>query len=176
MYFCPVLTINELLYFGLATHYYELTEFENIKDKFINYGEIFSKKYEISNDSFIIKNINLINDIFNGNIHEVIKNLKEDGSEFSNKNLEILLKKCPMSLAITTKLIENAKGKSLKECLEIEFQLSQKIVYRDDFDNGVNSVLVSKDHKPKWSPANIDEININDLDKYFETHTETLYL
>ena len=81
-----------------------------------------------------------------------------------------------MSLAITTKLIENAKGKSLKECLEIEFQLSQKIVYRADFNNGVNSLLVSKDHKPKWSPANIDEININDLDKYFETHTEKLYL
>ena len=121
-------------------------------------------------------NISIKYIIFNGNIHEAIKNLKEDGSEFSNKNLEILLKKCPMSLAITTKLIENANGKSLKECLEIEFQLSQKIVYRDDFDNGVNSVLVSKDHKPKWNPANIDEININDLDKYFETHTEKLYL
>ena len=171
-----VLTINELLFFGLATHYYELTEFENIKDKFIKNGEIFSKKYEISNDSFFIKNNNLINDIFNGDIHEVFKNLKNDDSDFSKKYLEILSKKCPMSLAITTKLIDNSNGKSLKECLEIEFQLSQKIVYRDDFDNGVNSVLVSKDHKPKWYPANIDEINTNELDKYFETHTEKLYL
>ena len=171
-----ILTINELLFFGLATHYYELTEFENIKDKFIKNGEIFSKKYEISNDSFFIKNNNLINDIFNGDIHEVFKNLKNDDSDFSKKYLEILSKKCPMSLAITTKLIDNSNGKSLKECLEIEFQLSQKIVYRDDFDNGVNSVLVSKDNKPKWNPANIDEININELDKYFETDTEKLYL
>ena len=171
-----ILTINELLFFGLATHYYEHNEVENIKDRFINNGEILNKKYEVSNDSYIIKNINLISNIFSGNIHDIIKNLKNNDSDFSKKILEKLSKKCPMSLAITTKLIENANGKSLKECLEIEFQLSQKIVYRDDFDNGVNSVLVSKDHNPKWDPPNIDEINVDDLDKYFETHTEKLYL
>ena len=81
-----------------------------------------------------------------------------------------------MSLAISNKLIDDAKGKSLKECLETEFQLSQKIVYRSDFDNGVNSVLISKDHNPIWEPSTIDEINIEDLDFYFETHTENLYL
>ena len=43
-----------------------------------------------------------------------------------------------------------------------EFQLSQKIVYRSDFDNGVNSVLISKDHNPIWEPSKIDEINIED--------------
>ena len=81
-----------------------------------------------------------------------------------------------MSLAISTKLIEDAKGKSLKECLEIEYQLSQKVVYRDDFDNGVNSVLVTKDHSPQWSPSKINEINIEELNKFFENHTEKLYL
>ena len=28
----------------------------------------------------------------------------------------------------------------------------------------------------KYTYVNIDQININDLDKYFETHTEKLYL
>ena len=63
----------------------------------------------------------------------IISNLKSHNSEFSKKILDILLVKCPMSLAISTKLIDDAKGKSLKECLETEFQLSQKIVYRSDF-------------------------------------------
>ena len=121
-------------------------------------------------------NMNLINELFNGNIQTIITNLKSHNSEFSKKILDILLVKCPMSLAISTKLIDDAKGKSLKECLETEFQLSQKIVYRSDFDNGVNSVLISKDHNPIWEPSKIDEINIEDLDFYFETHTENLYL
>ena len=56
-----------------------------------------------------------------------------------------------MSLAVTVKLIKNAQSKTLKECLEIEYQLSQRMVYREDFDNGVDSVLISKDQLESWN-------------------------
>ena len=46
------------------------------------------------------------------------------------------------------------KSKTLRECLAIEYQLSQRMVYRDDFNNGVDSLLVSKDYKPNWRPSN----------------------
>ena len=171
-----VLGLNELIFFGLATHYFKNNKIEDVKEKFITRGEISHDNFEVKNDTYLIKNMNLINELFNGNIKTIISNLKSHNSEFSKKILDILLAKCPMSLAISTKLIDDAKGKSLKECLETEFQLSQKIVYRSDFDNGVNSVLISKDHNPIWEPSKIDEINIEDLDFYFETHTENLYL
>ena len=171
-----VLGLNELIFFGLATHYFKSNKIEDFKEKFITRGEISHDNFEVKNDTYLIKNMNLINELFNGNIQTIISNLKSHNSEFSKKILDILLVKCPMSLAISTKLIDDAKGKSLKECLETEFQLSQKIVYRSDFDNGVNSVLISKDHNPIWEPSKIDEINIEDLDFYFETHTENLYL
>ena len=171
-----VLELNELIFFGLATHYFKSNKIEDVKEKFITRGEISHDNFEVKNDTYLIKNMNLINELFNGNIQTIITNLKSHNSEFSKKVLDILLAKCPMSLAISTKLIDDAKGKSLKECLETEFQLSQKIVYRSDFDNGVNSVLISKDHNPIWEPSKIDEINIEDLDFYFETHTENLYL
>ena len=171
-----VLGLNELIFFGLATDYFQSNKIEDVKEKFITRGEISHDNFEVKNDTYLIKNMNLINELFNGNIQTIISNLKSHNSEFSKKILDILLVKCPMSLAISTKLIDDAKGKSLKECLETEFQLSQKIVYRSDFDNGVNSVLISKDHNPIWEPSTIDEINIEDLDFYFETHTENLYL
>ena len=171
-----VLGLNELIFFGLATHYFKNNKIEDVKEKFITRGEISHDNFEVKNDTYLIKNMKLINELFNGNIQTIISNLKSHNSEFSKKILDILLAKCPMSLAISTKLIDDAKGKSLKECLETEFQLSQKIVYRSDFDNGVNSVLISKDHNPIWEPSKIDEINIEDLDFYFETHTENLYL
>ena len=171
-----VLGLNELIFFGLATHYFKSDKIEDVKEKFITRGEILHDNFEVENDTYLIKNMKLINELFNGNIKTIISNLKSHNSEFSKKILDILLVKCPMSLAISTKLIDDAKGKSLKECLETEFQLSQKIVYRNDFDNGVNSVLITKDHNPNWKPSTIDEINIEDLDYYFETHTENLYL
>ena len=171
-----VLSVNELIFFGLATHYINLNDIEDVKENFINNGNILSDNYEVENDTNIIRNIDQINELFDGNIKKIIANLKNNNSEFSKKILDILSNKCPMSLAITTKLIDDAKGRSLKECLEIEFQLSQKIVYRDDFDNGVTSLLISKDHNPIWQPSNIDEINIDELNNYFESDTESLYL
>tara|TARA_B100001175_G_scaffold2227_1_gene1915 strand:+ start:939 stop:1943 length:1005 start_codon:yes stop_codon:yes gene_type:complete len=171
-----VLSVNELIFFGLATHYINLNDIEDVKKNFINNGNILSDNYEVENDTNIIRNIDQINELFDGNIKKIIANLKNNNSEFSKKILDILSNKCPMSLAITTKLIDDAKGRSLKECLEIEFQLSQKIVYRDDFDNGVTSLLISKDHNPIWQPSNIDEINIDELNNYFESDTESLYL
>ena len=171
-----VLGLNELIFFGLATHYFKNNKIEDVKENYITSGVILHDNFEVENDTYLIKNMNLINELFNGNIQTIISNLKNHNSDFSKKILDILLVKCPMSLAISTKLIDDAKGKSLKECLETEFQLSQKIVYRSDFDNGVNSVLISKDHNPIWEPSKIDEINIEDLDFYFETHTENLYL
>ena len=171
-----VLSVNELIFFGLATHYINLNDIEDVKENFINNGNILSDNYEVENDTNIIRNIDQINELFDGNIKKIIANLKNNNSEFSKKILDILSNKCPMSLAITTKLIDDAKGRSLKECLEIEFQLSQKIVYRDDFDNGVTSLLISKDHNPIWQPSNIDEINIDELNNYFESDAESLYL
>ena len=48
--------------------------------------------------------------------------------------------------------------------------------YRNDFDNGVDAVLVSKTHNPKWSPSSIENINFDEVDKMFEPHVEKLYL
>ena len=171
-----ILEVNELIFLGLATDYFNFDNLELLKENYINKGIIIKEKFEVNDNSDLIKNIDLINSIFEGNINEIFINLDNNKSDFAKQTYKSLVKKCPMSLAISAKLIDNAKGKSLKECLEIEYQLSQKIVYRDDFDNGVNSVLVTKDHSPQWNPGKIDEINIEELNKYFESHTEKLYL
>ena len=171
-----LLEVNDLIFLGLATDYFNFEKLKLIKENYINKGIIIKEKFEVNENSDLIKNIDLIDSMFSGNINDIFTNLKNNQTDFAIKTYETLIKKCPMSLAISTKLIEDAKGKSLKECLEIEYQLSQKVVYRDDFDNGVNSVLVTKDHSPRWSPSKINEINIEELNKYFESHTEKLYL
>ena len=171
-----LLEVNDLIFLGLATDYFNIDNLELLKKNYINEGIIIKDKFEVNENSDLIKNMDLINKIFDGNINQIFKNLKNNKSDFAKKTYETLNKKCPMSLAISNKLINDAKGKSLKECLEIEYQLSQKIVYRNDFNNGVNSVLVIKDHNPKWSPAKIDQINSEELNKFFEIHTEKLYL
>ena len=81
-----------------------------------------------------------------------------------------------MSLAVTERLINLNKSNTLRESLNIEYRLSQHMVYRDDFNNGVESVLINKDNKPRWNPSKIDEVNDNELNKMFEDCTKKLYL
>ena len=171
-----LLEVNDLMFLGLATNYFKFDNLQSLKENYVEKGIITEEKFEIDYNSEVIKNIDLINSLFEGDIFKIFENLKNNQTDFAKKTFEILNKKCPMSLGISTKLINDAKGKSLKECLETEYQLSQNVVYRDDFDNGVNSVLVTKDHNPKWNPSKITEINIEEINKYFESHTEKLYL
>ena len=74
-----------------------------------------------------------------------------------------------MSLAVTTLLIENSLNRTLKECLEIEYRLSQKMVNRHDFGEGIEAVLIEKHHNPSWEPNSIENINKDDLEKLFSS-------
>ena len=58
----------------------------------------------------------------------------------------------------------------------MEYQLSYHIVYRDDFNNEVDAVLISKTYNPSWSPSSIHDINFNDLMRFFKPHKEPLNL
>ena len=72
-----------------------------------------------------------------------------------------------MSLAVTANLIKNSNNKTLKECLELEYRLSQKMTNRNDFGEGIRAVLIEKHHNPKWKPISIKDINKSDLEKLF---------
>jgi enoyl-CoA hydratase/carnithine racemase len=126
--------------------------------------------------SDISSNKKFIEDTFQYDLPKIISILKNSKDEFSQKIYTHMLTRCPMSLAITVKLIKNAQSKTLKECLEIEYQLSQHMVYREDFNNGVDSVLISKNHKANWNPTTVENIDYDEVDKMFELHVEKLYI
>lgn len=53
-----------------------------------------------------------------------MQRLKKDNSEWAQKTIDILLQMSPSSLKIAKKAIDEANGKSLAECLEIEYRLA----------------------------------------------------
>ena len=171
-----IINARDMMDLGLATHYLPSQLITKAKEKFIENGHINSSGYYPEISSEIIENQNLIEDIFQGSLNEIINKLKVSKNDFGKKIYSHLLNRCPMSLAVTLKLIKSCKLKSLKECLEIEYQLSQHMVYRDDFNNGVNSVLITKNKNIEWKPSNINDINYVELNKMFEPSKEKLYL
>ena len=171
-----VINAKELVTFGLATHFQYSENIEKTKSRFINNGFLPSSQNIIDGPSKVLSNLNFIQDTFCGDCISIMNTLKNAPSEFAKQTYNCLLKRCPMSLAITVELLNRAKKLSLKECLEMEYQLSQHIVYRDDFNNGVDAILVSKTYNPGWNPASIHDINFEEVNKFFKPHIEPLNL
>ena len=167
---------RDMMDLGLATHYLPSNWISKAKEEYIQTGRMNESSHYPEMSSDILENKTLIEDIFQGDIRNIVNKLKVCNNEFGQKIHDHLLRRCPMSLAITADLLKFAKSKTLKQCLETEFQLSQLMVNRNDFNNGVNSVLVMKDHKPIWNPSSIDQINYDEVKKMFIPKIEKLYL
>ena len=155
---------KDLLNFNLATHYCPDNKIDNLINQYIIDGSIIN--YEIVSSSFFTnEKLDFINNNFSGNIHEIFNNIQAVNDQFDL--LDKLQHKCPMSLAVTALLLKDSSNRSLKDCLEIEYRLSQKMTNRHDFGEGIQAVLIKKHHNPKWKPNSINEIDINELDKLF---------
>ena len=58
----------------------------------------------------------------------------------------------PAALAQTFELLNAAAGRSLKDCLALEFEGSMHAARHPDFIEGARAVLVDKDRRPRWQP------------------------
>ncbi len=155
---------KDLLNFNLATHYCPENKIDNLINQYIVDGSIINHKLK-SSSFFSNEKLDFINNNFSGNIHEIYNNIQAVSNQFDL--LDKLQHKCPMSLAVTALLLKDSSNRSLKNCLEMEYRLSQKMTNREDFGEGIQAVLIKKHHTPKWNPDSIDEIDINELDKLF---------
>lgn len=166
---------------GYVINYYEsykigLANFF-IKEKNIIKIENFFSKNNYLNDkiqdkipkikSELLSNKLLINKHFkNFNIEKIINSLKLDKSIFARKTLETLLNRCPTSLAVTCEQFKRARKISFEKCIEMDYHISQNMVYRKDFSNGVKEVLINKNSNKKWYPNSTLGISKR-IKKYF---------
>ena len=94
--------------------------------------------------------------------------MEKDQSEWCVKQLNILNKKSPTSMGVTTRQLNLAKELSLKKCLSMEFRICQAMMQRHDFYEGVRANLVDKDRKPKWNPKNVYELSNDAIEEHFK--------
>ena len=102
-------------------------------------------------------------------VEEIVENLKEANTEFSISTLETLKQMSPTSMKVTMEgLNRGAKCKSIGEDLRMEYRMAKACIQPgSDFYEGIRSVLIDKDHSPKWSPATLEEVTDDMIQEYF---------
>lgn len=64
----------------------------------------------------------------------------------------------PLSQAVTLRQMHEGKGKTLAECLRMDFRLVTRFCRGpSDFVEGVRALLIDKCGQPRWDPPHIDQ-------------------
>eukprot|EP00051_Salpingoeca_urceolata_P014105 m.178554 g.178554 ORF g.178554 m.178554 type:complete len:381 (+) comp17982_c1_seq2:409-1551(+) len=106
----------------------------------------------------------------------VFQRLKELDSEWGSKLVAKLEKMAPSSMKITFSILQKGASMSLADCLVMEYRVTQGIMARHDFFEGVRAVLIDKDHSPTWEKT-LSEITDEEIEQdYFQPLSYDLQL
>ena len=101
-------------------------------------------------------------------VEEIFAALEADGSDWALTQLATLKTKSPTSLKVTLRHIrQGAKAASFSDNMAVEYAISGRIGATHDFQEGVRAVIVDKDNAPRWSPADLADVQTSTLDALF---------
>lgn len=75
--------------------------------------------------------------------------------------------KAPLSLKIALAQMRRGAGWSFEQCMRAEFRIVSRIVYGEDFYEGIRAVIIDKDNRPHWHPASLAEVTPGAVERYF---------
>uniref|UniRef100_A0A8C4ZX80 3-hydroxyisobutyryl-CoA hydrolase n=1 Tax=Gadus morhua TaxID=8049 RepID=A0A8C4ZX80_GADMO len=108
-------------------------------------------------------------------VHGLIRSILNinDPKHVMHPSIQTLARMSPTSLKITFRQLEQGAAMSLQDVLVMEYRLCQACMRGKDFYEGVRSVLIDKDHSPRWSPATLAEVSDHSVDQCFSPLGET---
>ena len=163
---------------GIGTHYIKNNNLDNTLKELIDLNKysksfvdnLFSMRCDkvFEKESVLKKELGYIKKYFDySNLVDIFNSLKSEGDEWALSTLEVLSKKSPTSMCVTTRQLANAKILNLKDCLKMEFRICQNMMEKNDFYEGVRANLVEKDRKPIWKPNNILDVDEKLIAEHF---------
>ena len=165
----------DAIYANLATHYISSAQLSELQNKLLNASSckealaLIEVAREEAPVSTLAPQQVIVDQCFSANtVEEIMKNLENANTPEASQWLLTLDKRSPVSLKISLELLRRNCGKSLKECLAVEFRLSQKFSRNYDFFEGVRALLVDKDNDPGWQPRHLCHVTGEMIDHYFE--------
>ena len=86
---------------------------------------------------------------------------------WAQQTLQAMSSKSPLMLCVTARQIQKARSMDLAECLRMELNMVYHCFEEHDFAEGIRAVVVDKDHKPRWEPASLEEVNSERVEAFF---------
>jgi len=179
----------DLLYSRIGTHYIPSSRLEDLEGRLEelqappelmhrSVGMTLQEFTEPILDAPLQEHRALIDECFSGDtVEQILDSLssKAASSEFVAKLLASMEKCSPTSMKITLRQLHDGANLDIGECLQMEYRMAQACCGNHpspspagkDFYEGVRSILIDKDHAPKWDPATLAEVSADLVDAHF---------
>lgn len=92
---------------------------------------------------------------------------RDAGSTFATAILETIRSRSPTSLAIAHRLMQLGPSLDLDAALRLEYRIAARVTCGHDYGEGVRAVLIDRDGKPNWRPADIETVDTVEIEAYF---------
>ncbi len=99
---------------------------------------------------------------------QLILALDQDESAFAQDTLAKLARMSPTSLSLAFEQIKRGGQMNFRENMAMELRIVSRIMAAPDFFEGVRALLIDRDKKPIWSPAELSDVSAADIEAYFE--------
>ncbi|MGW0536771.1 enoyl-CoA hydratase/isomerase family protein [Streptomyces sp. NPDC003032] len=102
-------------------------------------------------------------------VEEIVDRLHASGDRHAKEAAETILTKSPTSLKVTLAALRRARElPSLEAVLAQEYRVSCAALGSPDLPEGIRAQVVDKDHRPRWSPAGLEQVTEADVARFFE--------
>lgn len=110
-----------------------------------------------------------IRECFAGDTMEnILGALQNSQNEICKQAALDINKKSPTSLKVTLRALQAGAKLDFDTCMQQEYHLACHFLAGHDFAEGIRAVVVDKDQKPQWQPANLAGVTTEMITAYFK--------
>jgi enoyl-CoA hydratase/carnithine racemase len=88
--------------------------------------------------------------------------------EWAQQTAALIATRSPTMLAVTLKQLQLGRSMTLADCLRMEIGMAKQCFAQGDFIEGVRAMIIDKDNKPIWRPAQLADVTDASVDAIFE--------
>jgi enoyl-CoA hydratase len=100
-------------------------------------------------------------------VEQTLALLDAADGEFARDASRIIRTKSPTSLKIAFRQMQEGRLKEFRDCMRLEFRITERIQQGHDFYEGVRAAIIEKDGAPRWSPSALEDVKPWMIEPYF---------
>ena len=97
----------------------------------------------------------------------IVQRLERSPAEWARTTAADLRRRCPFALELTTLTVRRAAGHSVADILARDFRISQHLMLKNDYFEGVRARLIDRDGNPAWVPARLEDVDRQEVEACF---------